>query len=365
MANKRSKILSELLLLPLSKLYAFGVWLRNRFYDWHWLKSRKFDIPVIVVGNVAVGGTGKTPHTEYIVDSLAPYFNVAVLSRGYKRLTKGFILASSTTGPDDIGDEPFQIYHKFRNRIRLAVCEDRCKGIDMLREIYPDINLVVLDDAFQHRKVEPAISIITMEYNRMPYDDRYLPYGHLRDSADSLRRATMVVVTKCPEMNPLDFRLVKNKLNLYPSQHLFFSRYVYGNMVSVYPEFSKYVPCVDSLRADDSVLCITGIANPKPFVRYLRSYAAKVKVIHFSDHHRFEKSDLDFIVSRFDRMSDKGRRIIVTTEKDAVRLADNPYFPQKLKAYIFYVPIKVDFIQFQNENFDCELREELRLASKK
>ncbi|MDD6006990.1 MAG: tetraacyldisaccharide 4'-kinase [Bacteroidales bacterium] len=363
MAKKHSKILSELILRPISVVYGAAVWLRNKFYDWGWKKSRSFDIPVIVVGNLAVGGTGKTPHTEYIVSQLAGEYKVAVLSRGYKRLTKGFILASTTSSPDDIGDEPYQMYNKFLGKIKLAVCEDRCFGIDRLREIYPDINLVILDDAYQHRRVKPTISVVTMEYNRMPDIDKFLPYGRLRDSFDSLRRATMVIVTKCPEMNPLDFRLVKNRLNLYPSQHLFFSQYAYGNMQSVFPEFSTYIPYMTQLTEADSILCVTGIANPRPFVRYLRSFKAKVKVIHFSDHHRFDKHDLDLIASRYNKLSDKARRMIVTTEKDAVRFANNPYFPQALKSCIFYIPIEVQFVNFQRENFVQELRDELRHAS--
>lgn len=345
------RIILNGILLTLSKVYSMVTWVRNRMYDCGILKEHSFDIPVIVVGNLAVGGTGKTPHAEYIVALLCDTYKVAVLSRGYKRSTKGFVLATPNSSPDVIGDEPYQMYRKFSGKIRLAVCEDRCKGIEELRKLYPEINLVVLDDAFQHRRLKPDISVVLMEFNRMPYDDHMLPYGRLRESIDGLRRASMVIVTKCPDtIKSLDYRIIKNELNLYPSQGLFFSRYQHGGLISVFPEASSYLPLLPSLQADDTILAITGIANPKPFTRYLRSFKAKVKAIKFADHHQFDRRDFDFIESKF-KLLPGNRKIIVTTEKDAVRLASNPYFPHELKRYIYYSPITVSFLQFHNEDF--------------
>lgn len=305
------KILNIVLLI-LSKIYGLVVWLRNKFFDWNILKQQTFDIPVIAVGNIAVGGTGKTPHTEYIISLLSSRFNIGVISRGYKRKTKGFVLATNSSKPYDIGDEPFQMYRKFNNRIKLAVCENRCEGIKQLRNNYPDINLILLDDAFQHRYVHPDISIVMMEYNRKPYEDHLLPYGRLRESIDGLRRASMIIVSKCPEnIKLLDFRLIKNNLNLYPSQGLYFSKYRYGNLVSVFPDYSQYVPYLYDFDTNDVILLITGIANPRPLHKYLRHYCSNVKSIRYIDHHEFERKDFDFIVEKYN--SFKGRKKIIIT----------------------------------------------------
>ena len=363
--NKSVKILKDGLLKFLSCFYATGSWTRSKFFDWGLIKQREFDIPIIVVGNIAVGGTGKTPHAEYIISRLISEYNVAVLSRGYKRATKGFVLATSNSTPDDIGDEPYQIYKKFHGRIKLAVCEKRCEGIDKLREIYPDIDLFVLDDAFQHRYVKPDISVIMMEYNRMPYNDHYLPYGHLRETVDALRRASMVIVSKCPDdAKLLDFRLIKKNLELFPSQGLFFSKYEYNNLVSVFPETSQYMPYLSDYTERDTILAITGIANPRPFTKYLRSYKSKVKAIRFADHHNFERGDLDFIQSKFKALPGE-KKIIITTEKDAVRMANNPYFPEDLKKYVYYLPINIKFVPFLNENFDESLMKDIKEVIKR
>ncbi|MDD2961340.1 MAG: tetraacyldisaccharide 4'-kinase [Muribaculaceae bacterium] len=360
--NKSLKITFDCLLTIASKIYGAVIWSRNKFFDWGLLKQNEFDIPVVVVGNISVGGTGKTPHTEYIISRLSTEYNIGVVSRGYKRNTKGFILATNNSKPDDIGDEPYQIYRKFFGGIKLAVCEDRCVGINELRKIYPDINLILLDDAFQHRYVKADISIVMMEYSNLPYKDKLLPRGRLRESIDSLRRATMVIVSKCPaDMKQLDFRLIKNELDLFPSQYLFFSQYQYSNLVSVFPEFSKYMPYLEWLTEEDSILAISGIANPRPFTKFLRTYKANVKGIHFSDHHQFDKDDLDFILNKFNALSGT-KKLIITTEKDAVRMSNNPYFPQELKSFVYYLPISVDFVQFHNEIFENALQKEIKDA---
>ena len=358
--NKGVKIFKNGVLKFISFFYATGSWTRSKLFDWGILKQREFDIPIIVVGNIAVGGTGKTPHAEYIISKLISQYKIAVLSRGYKRATKGFVLATPNSNPDDIGDEPYQVYKKFHGKIRLAVCENRCVGIDELRKIYPDIELFILDDAFQHRHVKPDISIILMEFNRMPYNDHYLPYGHLRESVDALRRASMVIVSKCSDdAKSLDYRLIKKNLELFPSQGLFYSKYAYKNLGSVFPETSQYMPYLDDYTEEDTILAITGIANPKPFTKYLRSYKAKVKAIRFADHHNFERDDLDFINNKFKSLPGF-RKVIITTEKDAVRMANNPYFPEDLKKYVFYLPINIEFIPFLNEDFDERLMRDIR-----
>lgn len=355
-----AKIVRNSLLRFISWFYAFGVWVRNKLFDWRILKQKSHSVPVIVVGNLAVGGTGKTPHVEYLIRLLNRYYNIGVISRGYRRQTSGFVLATSRSTPEDIGDEPYQIYSKYGNMVKVAVCEDRNEGIEKLKKISPETDLILLDDAFQHRYVKPDLSIVLMEYNRMPYDDHILPFGRLRESIHGLQRASIVVVTKCPEeLKSMDFRIIKNNLDLFPSQGLFFSRYHYGNLVSVFPETSRYMQYLDELTEDDTILAITGIANPRPFTKYLRKHRARVKAIRFADHHSFERKDMEFINNKFMQLPGR-KKLIITTEKDAARFATNPYFPEELKPYIFYVPINVEFIPYLNMDFNDRIHKEVQ-----
>ena len=288
----RNRLLSALLLYPVSRLYGLGVAVRNKLFEQGILKQQEFSVPVVVVGNIAMGGTGKTPHVEYIVEALMEKYNIGVLSRGYKRSTKGFVLASPQSRPEDIGDESYQIYRKFGPEITVAVCEKR---------------------------------------------------------VDALNRADIVIVTKCPpDMKPMQYRIFEENLNLFPFQKLYFSRYNYGHLVPVFPDAVENVPSFDSLEPGTPLLVVTGVANPKPFVRYLRRRKAKVKLKRFGDHHNFSSSDMVEIEKEFNELSGEDK-FIVTTEKDAVRLFNNPYFPHALKSRIFYVPIKVDFIDRSHE----------------
>lgn len=355
----KNKVISALVLLPLSKLYGFGVGVRNLMFKWGILRQREFPVPVIVVGNIGVGGTGKTPHTEYIVNLLRYKYRVAMLSRGYKRTTKGFVLATRRSTPLDIGDEPYQIYHKFGGDVTVAVCEDRCAGIDELLRLDPKINLVVLDDAFQHRYVKPSVSVVLTEFNNPVFYDKLLPLGRLREPVSAIYRADVVVVSKCPDqLQPLEYAIFKKNLKLFPYQKLFFSRYSYGSLRPLFPDQLKDTLHLSWLGEEDTVLALSGIANPKPFIRYLKSFRPKVKVKLFPDHHNFSRKDLDALVRRFDEIEGK-RRIIVTTEKDAVRLINNPYFPESLKGCIYYQPIEVQFDPMNVSNFDMELQKAL------
>lgn len=340
-----SEIVRKLLLLPLSHVYGWGVGMRNKLFDWGLLKEEKFDIPIIAVGNLAVGGTGKTPHTEFIADLLRDDYNIGILSRGYKRHTKGFVLATPHTTPRDIGDESYQMYHKFGRNLMVAVCENRVEGIRKMREINPDLNLIILDDGFQHRYVKPKVSVLLTEYNRPYYKDHLMPYGRLRESAQGVTRADIVIVTKCPDsIKAIDYRLAKKHLDLIPDQDLFFSRYNYEVPRPVFPNKKKAVqpPILEEMSDEYMILAICGIGNPKPFLRYVRSYAPRVKINLFPDHHDYTRKDMELLQHRFDSMP-IGRRYILTTEKDAVRLINNPYFPHQLKPYIFYIPVRVSF----------------------
>lgn len=332
-------------LTPLSWLYGFGAAMRNKFFDWGILKEKAFDIPVVGVGNITIGGTGKTPHVEYILECLRYSKNIAVLSRGYKRKTKGFIIASSKSTPDSIGDEPLQIYEKFGGRVKVAVCESRVKGVQMLVKEFPKLDLIVLDDSFQHRYIKPKLNIMLMDYNHPVYKDKILPLGRLRESAVALDRVDMVITTKCPaNISALDMRIVSKHLNLMPYQKLYFSTFDYGGLIPVFPDDCGDRILIDELTSEDSVLLLTGIANPRPFVNHFRQYPFRKRVLHFPDHHDFKKNDLSEIESKYH--AGKGvHKLIVTTEKDAVRLAHNPYFPQDLKPFVFYIPIGVRMLE--------------------
>ncbi len=341
--RQRRQQLGDALLRPFSWAYGAGVWLRNTAFDSHLLKQKRFDVPVVSVGNIAVGGTGKTPHVEYIISALSPYYRIGVLSRGYKRKTHGFIMARDTLTSRDLGDEPYQIFLKFGSTVRLAVCESRRKGIAELLRIAPDINLILLDDAFQHRWVKPKVNIVLIDYNRPPWTDHLLPLGRLREPMKRILDADMVVVTKCPDdIKPIEQKLVKQKLDLFPQTQLFFSNIKYGELQHVFPA-EQPVPDLQWLKPTDLVLGLTGIANPRNFVRYLRNSPAQVKVIHYRDHHDYTRDDFRYIMSKLDELQGD-RKIIVTTEKDAVRMLNNPYFPLDRRDIIYYVPIQVGFL---------------------
>lgn len=356
MPNKVHTVL-HYVLLPLSWLYGMVTGVRNWLFDHNVLPQEEYDVPVITVGNLTVGGTGKTPHVEYILGMLAMEYNMAVLSRGYKRKTKGFIIANSNSTPDSIGDEPLQMYQKFGMRAKIAVCESRRKGIMELLRLFPDLQLIVLDDGFQHRYVKPKVSVLLMDYNRPVYDDHLLPLGRLRENARQTNRADMVVVTKCPDdLSPLQYRLVSKKLDLMPYQKLYFSNYSYGALLPVFPDDKPYHVQLSSLTERDSVMLLTGVANPRGFVRHFRNYPFKVKVCHYPDHHSFTRDDLRKIEAEFKALTGE-RKIILTTEKDAVRLAFNPYFPSALKPLTYFLPIAVRMIPgLDNLNFIEDLK---------
>ncbi|MDE6206625.1 MAG: tetraacyldisaccharide 4'-kinase [Muribaculaceae bacterium] len=336
-------LLSKLVLLPCSKVYGAVTFMRNKFFDWNILKEVEFEVPIITVGNLAVGGTGKTPLVEYIAGALKANYHIAVLSRGYKRETKGFVMAGKNTMPRDIGDESFQIYNKFNGEVTVAVCEDRVTGIRELMNTGKQIDIILLDDAFQHRYVKPLVSIVVSEYSHPIYADAMLPYGRLREPSRGINRADMLVVSKCPtELKPMDYRNESNRYALQAWQQLFFTHLDYRPLAPVFDDMATSVPYLDWLTENDSVLAVAGIGNPRPFVKYVKSHAARVKVDIYPDHHQYTRKDLEHLLERFNSLRG-ARRYIITTEKDAVRMAANPYFPHQLKASTFYLPVGVDF----------------------
>lgn len=353
--KQQRKAILTAILTPFSWLYGVGVWLRNFAFDHNILKAQAFDVPIVSVGNITVGGTGKTPHVEHIIESLCRRYNIGVLSRGYKRNTRGFILATDSLSPRDIGDEPYQIFHKFNGLITLAVCESRRTGIREMMRINPNINLFVLDDAFQHRYIKPKVNIVLVDFNRPPFEDELMPLGTLREPKHRLLQSDMVVVTKCPsDISPVNIRMFKENLDLFPSTGLYFSRILYADPMPVFPVPRPQLSSLAWLTAADTILCVTGIANAKPLVRYLRQFKAQVRVIHYDDHHYFTRKDFDFIFSEFDNLEGE-RKFIVTTEKDSVRILNNPYYPPTMRDIIFYIPIKVGFLDYEGRDFVTDI----------
>lgn len=345
MNKETKKMIVDAILTPFSYVYGAVVEVRNCLFDIGLLRKTRFDVPVICVGNITVGGTGKTPHVEYLIEHLCTRYKIGVLSRGYKRATKGFVLANEILSPKDLGDEPYQMYRKFGSIITLAVCENRVKGIREMLKLDPSITLFILDDAFQNRYVDPKVNIALVDYNRPPYRDRLLPLGRLREPLRGLLRSNIVVVTKCPsDIKPINFREMQNGLDLYPANDLFFSEFRYADPVAVFALRNPRLHSLSLLTARDSVLALTGIAQPKPFVKYIRAYQANVRVMHFDDHHYFTRKDFAYIKDYFNKMPGE-QKFILTTEKDSVRILNNPYFPPELREYIYYIPIKVEFLQ--------------------
>lgn len=364
--EKRVDQILRWVLTPLSWIYGAVMWVRNKLFDLGILPQVEFDVPVVGIGNLTVGGTGKTPHTEFIVSHLCSQYKLAVLSRGYKRKTKGFIIANSKSSPETIGDEPWQIYNKFGRLVKVAVCENRRKGISELLKLYPDLELILLDDSFQHRWVKPRVNIMLMEYGRPVYKDKLLPLGRLREASHQINRADKVIVTKCPEnISPIDLRLVVKDLDLMKFQKIYFTRYAYGELSPVFPEETTFSANLSALKKTDSVFLLTGIAHPRYFVRHFKSYPFHKRVEHFPDHHDFSRGDIARIEQRFRSMKGE-RKLIITTEKDAVRLVFNPYFPQELKPFVFYQPISVRRIpgpQGHDHDLIADIKSELRLSN--
>lgn len=341
----KPRTLARILLQPLSVLYGTATAVRNRMFDAGILKQHTFDIPVVVVGNLTAGGTGKTPHTEMLVELLRDRYRIGVLSRGYRRSTKGFVAATPYTTPADIGDESYQLYHKFRRRITVAVCENRVKGIAKMLEIDPGINLIIMDDGMQHRYVKPKVTVMLTDINRPYYDDHMLPYGLLRESAAGKRRADMVMVTKCQRsMKPIEYNLVTKNLDLIPDQDLFFTTFGYDTPRPVFADKAgKRTVNLADLTTSHGILAVCGIGNPRPFVKYLKGFHARVKVNVYSDHHAYSRHDMENLKERFESLP-PGHRYIFTTEKDAVKLLNSPYFPHSLKPYIYYIPVHVELL---------------------
>lgn len=317
---------------PISWLYALGVWVRNVLYDVRVLPSHSVNIPTIAIGNLAVGGTGKTPMTEYLIRLLSSNYKIAVLSRGYGRKIKGFRLASEDDTAKTIGDEPMLIHTHFPN-IPVAVCADRVQGINKLQSLIPDLQCVILDDAYQHRKLRAGFYILLTAYDNLYVNDHMLPRGTLRDLPAESVRANAVVVTKCPNtMLPIDRRIVSNSLRLVAYQQLYYSSIGYAPM-----------------DITSTPLLVAGIANPKPLLHHLQQQFPTTELLAFADHRDFTPKDIQLILRK---ASDY--EYVVTTEKDYMRLLQHPELLEALSQKLRVLPIQTD-LGIDKDAFDRQI----------
>ena len=340
--------LVRFLLFPFAVLYDLITTIRNFFFDVGIFKQTSFKIPVIVVGNLSVGGTGKTPQVEYLVRLLKDAYKVAILSRGYKRKTKGFVLLDEVHSAQDVGDEPLQYFKKFNN-INVAVDANRVEGVKkLLEDTSPEV--ILLDDAFQHRKVKGSFYILLTKYNDLFVDDFLLPTGNLRESRSGAKRADVILITKCPaNLDNIQQEKIKNKLKKYYKE-IFFTTIFYADKLSGNKEIS-----IDELT-EHEVLLVTGIANPKPLTAFLTEKDIAFQHLKFPDHHYFSLTDIQTIQQKFEAIN-FSKKIILTTEKDYVRLE------KKLKE-ISFISIETTFLDTTNISFNSLIQNHIQQSQR-
>jgi tetraacyldisaccharide 4'-kinase len=339
----------RIILFPFSILYGLIALLRNKFFDWGILPSKSYPFPVISVGNLSLGGTGKSPHVEYLVRLLQKDYGIATLNHEYKQKTNGFLLAGDNPKVEDFGDEPCQFARKFP-KIKVAVDEKRVSGINILSSKFPELDVVILDDAFQHRHVKPGLSILLTDYHKLYSNDYPLPTGNLREFRNGANRADIIVVTKTSNvLSPITQRNVEESLKIKSNQKIYFSYIKHGKF--------KALPGLDISPSDSNyslILMLTGIANTYPLEMHLIKHCEKLEKLAFPDHHQYTLKDVEKIVDVFDNLLSKNK-IIVTTEKDAMRL-NNPKFIKLLKHFpVFYVPIEIAFHKEGRKEFNKQI----------
>lgn len=339
----------KLFLIPFGCLYGIAVRIRHFLFNIGVLKSVSFPLPVIGVGNLSFGGTGKTPFVEYLIDLLSPDYKVATLSRGYGRKTKGFLLADSECTFEDIGDEPMQYFQKFSSSIMVAVGENRRNGIKQLLEAEKKPDIILLDDSFQHRYVKPGLSILLTDKHKLYTDDYLLPAGTLRDTVAAAKRADIIIVTKTNKvLSPFTRKEIVEKLNVKNQQELYFSYISYGRFMP-FPGVEKY----DEKQKAGQIILFSGIANAAPLIEHIRQMSRELVVLDFPDHHEYKEKDFSKIKRKYDAAF-FGKKIILTTEKDAMRLINSPYFSLLKGLPLYYIPIRLklhakDRLKFKNQ----------------
>ena len=325
------------LLFPFAVLYDVATRIRNRLYETGVRPSARFDIPVVGVGNLSVGGTGKTPMIEYLIRLFADDYRVATLSRGYGRKTTGVRVAAEHDNAETIGDEPSQFYRKFKDKAVVAVGEDRAFAIPYILDEHPDINLILLDDAFQHRRVQPAYQILLTDYHNLFVNDLLLPAGRLRESKRGASRADVVVITKCPPSITDDEMItIESSIRRYTNKAVFFSGISYGHLLPV-NGIAPYKP--------EKIVLVSGIANAAPLEAYVARNYELVRHFSFADHHVYSKHDIQTICETAARME----AVVVTTEKDMVKM--NPETFRNASVFLHYLPIEIEFLK-NGKEFD-------------
>ncbi len=325
--------------------------IRHWLFDIGVLKSKKYDIPIICIGNITVGGTGKTPMTEMIVSYMSKYHKVAVISRGYGRKTKGYVEVSEDSHYRDVGDEPLQIKLKFPDCV-VVVCEKRVMGIDRIIAEHPEVTLVIMDDGFQHRYVEPKVNIVMVDATRPPHEDKILPLGSLRESMESLHRAHYFIVTKCPEdMKALDRRILRGELKKAAFQEIYFTRIESFKPMPVFSEGKQ-----SEVKHGDEVITLSGIGNPSTFIGGLEKNYKIVDNITFNDHHVYKVKDLKDITKK---LQEHPNAMIITTEKDAVKMIKSKKIDLEIREKLFYIPINISFIDDSKGDLFSKLQQDV------
>lgn len=343
----------DLLYAPLSWLYSLAVNFRHRLFDWGVLKSEQYDIPIVCIGNITVGGTGKTPMAEMLISYLKRAHRIALLSRGYGRRTKGYREVTVDAHYRDVGDEPLQIKRKFPDTT-VVVCEKRTEGIRRIREEHPEVNLIIMDDGFQHRYVQPKINVIMVDSTRPIQSDRMLPAGSLRDNPEQLYRAHYFVVTKCPEkMAPIDRRILRKVLVKYAYQRIYFTRFETFSPQPVFPKESNITP----LKERGKVIALSGIGNPKPFLSTLHERYRVVEEMTLKDHHVYRVRDMQQLE---ELLNVHPGAAVVTTEKDAVKMGRASKIPELVRRSLYYMPIDITFIEDSATDFLQKIEEDVR-----
>lgn len=334
-------------------LYGAGVGFRNWLYDTKILRSEHFDIPIVCVGNLAVGGTGKTPAVEFLVRTLGDQYKIAVLSRGYGRRTKGYIEVSVNDSFLRVGDEPKQIKRKFPDTV-VVVCEKRTEGVRRIREEHPEVTLIVMDDGFQHRSLSPTVSILLSDYSLPPFQNKMLPAGTLRDSPSQLYRAEFLFITKTPKtMSPIDRNIAQKELKPKPYQSIFFTDV---RQSSPKPIFSDVAPAV--LPLGSKVVAMAGIANPDKFFDSLKGQYEVIEKLSYGDHHVYKVKEIRQLK---ELMENLGKDVyILTTEKDGVKLTSRKQIPAELQRRLFVMPIELNFRDNNAPLFVGKLKQELQ-----
>ncbi|NOZ46824.1 MAG: tetraacyldisaccharide 4'-kinase [Chlorobi bacterium] len=344
------------LLFPFSLIYGFVIWVRNFLFDFELLPVKEFDIPIVSIGNITVGGTGKTPHVEYLIEALQNDYNIAVLSRGYKRKTKGFVVVTENMDVEKTGDEPLQIKRKYSN-CTVAVDEKRVRGINNLlsKRVDKKIDIILLDDAFQHRYVKSGLSVLLVDYNRLITKDHLLPYGRLREPAHEMRRANIILVTKCPdELKPIEMRILFKEFKTLAYQNLYYTNFKYQALSHL---FKNEQIKIDSAYFNNSnILLVTAIANPDSLISFLEKRNKKIEHLKYNDHHYFTERDINRIIMQFEKIAGN-EKFILTTEKDSIRLRDDNIVKLLQSLPVYYISIRVNFLNNDSEKFMTHIRQ--------